>query len=143
MKNSFYYTLLIVALTIFTTTGCDKGATTSEGKKSTENEKPIAAVGNLVNSGALMAQDTEPGAAQNNEGVGHFKEGHWEISAKHFKEAIAAGPKLAEAHYNLALTLDKMGDHGGATQHFGEALKLGPDNPKIKDSKILKDHLGM
>jgi Flp pilus assembly protein TadD len=143
MKNSFYNIFLIVISIIFFTTGCDKGTTTSEEKKSNENEKPIAAVKSQVLTGALTAAETEPGAAQNNEGVGHFKEGHWEISAKPFKEAIAAGPKLAEAHYNLALALDKMGDHGGATQHFGEALKLAPENPKIKDSKILKDHLGM
>lgn len=143
MKKSFYYTFLIIVTTIFFITGCDKGTTNSEGKKPAEDEKSIAAVGNLVTGGALMAQDTEPGAAENNEGVGHYKEEHWKISAKHFREAIAAGPKLAEGHYNLALTLDKLGDHGGATQHFGEALELAPDNPKIKDSKILKDHLGM
>jgi len=143
MKKSFYSTFLIMVTTFFLTTGCDKGTTNSEGKKPAGDEKSIAAVENLVIVGALTALDAEPGAAENNEGVGHYKEGHWEISAKHFREAIAAGPKLAEAHYNLALTLDKVGDHGGATQHFGEALELAPDNPKIKDSKILKEHLGM
>ena len=143
MKNSFYYTFSIVVLAILFTNGCDKGATKSEGKKPVENEQPISAVGNKLLVGALMAEDTEPGAAENNEGVGHYKEGHWKTSLKHFEEAIAAGPKLAEAHYNMALTLDKMGDHGGATGHFGDALKLAPDKPKIKDSKILKAHLGM
>ncbi len=143
MKKSFYYTFLIMVATIFLTTGCGKGTTNSEGKKPAGDEKPIAAVENLVIIGALTAPDAEPGAAENNEGVGHYKEGHWKTSAKHFREAIAAGPKLAEAHYNLALTLDKLGDHGGATQHFGEALELAPDNPKIKDSTILKEHLGM
>lgn len=143
MKKSFYNMLLLIVTAIILATGCDKGTTTSEGEKSGENEKSIAAVGSLVNTGALTAPDTEPGAAENNEGVGHFKEGHWKTSVKHFQEAIAAGPKLAEAHYNLALTLDKLGDHGGATQHFKEALDLAPENPKIKDSKILKDHLGM
>jgi tetratricopeptide (TPR) repeat protein len=143
MKNYFYPTILVMVAIFLITTGCEKGATTSEGKKSTENEKPISAVGNKLLVGALQAPDTEPGAAENNEGVGHYKEGHWKTSLKHFEEAITAGPKLAEAHYNMALTLDKLGDHGGATTHFGEALKLAPDNPKIKDSKILKDHLGM
>ncbi len=143
MKKSFYATFLIIVTTIFLTTGCDKGTTKSEGKKPAEDEKSIAAVENLVIVGALTAPDAEPGATENNEGVGHYKEEHWKISAKHFREAIAAGPKLAEAHYNLALTLDKLGDHGEATNHFREALELGPDNPKIKDSQILKDHLGM
>lgn len=143
MKNSFYHTILVLAAIFLITTGCEKGATTSEGKKSTENEQPISAVGDKLLIGALMAEVSEPGAAENNEGVGHYKEGHWKVSLKHFEEAVAAGPKLAEAHYNMALTLDKMGDHGGATTHFGDALKLAPDNPKIKDSQILKDHLGM
>ena len=143
MKNSFYYMFVGMVALIFTTAGCEKGATTSEGKKSTENEQPISSVGDKILVGALMAEVSEPGAAENNEGVGHYKEGHWKTSLKHFEEAVTAGPKLAEAHYNMALTLDKLGDHGGATTHFGEALKLAPDNPKIKDSKILKDHLGM
>ncbi len=141
MKNSFYYTFLLGVAIILIATGCEKGTTT--GKQSTENEKPISAVGDKIPAGALLAPDTEPGASENNEGVGHYKEGHWKTSLKHFEEAVAAGPKLAEAHYNMALTLDQLGDHGGATTHFGEALKLAPDNPKIKDSKILKDHLGM
>jgi Tfp pilus assembly protein PilF len=141
MKNSFYTMFLIVGAIFLFTTGCEKDATTS--KQSTENEKPISAVGNKLLVGALIATDTESGAAENNEGVGHYKEGHWKTSLKHFEEAVAAGPNLAEAHYNMALTLDKLGDHGGATKHFGEALKLAPDNAKIKDSKILKDHLGM
>jgi len=143
MKIPYFYTCIIVLFLFFLITGCDKGTTTSEGEKPVENGKPIAAIGDLANGGALTALDTEPGAAENNEGVGHYKEGHWKTSAKHFKEAIAAGPKLAEAHYNLALTLDKLEDHGGATQHFKEALDLAPDNPKIRDSQILKDHLGM
>ena len=143
MKNSFYRTILVLVAIIIITTGCEKGATTSEEKKSAGNEKPISAVGNKLLVGALLASETEPGAAENNEGVGHYKEGHWKTSLKHFEEAVTAGPKLSEAHYNMALTLDQLGDHGGATTHFAEALKLAPDNPKIKDSNILKDHLGM
>jgi tetratricopeptide (TPR) repeat protein len=143
MRNFYYYTFLLLNSLFLLITGCDKGKTDSEGKNTGAKEKPIAAVANRVILGALTAPDTEPGAAENNEGVGHYKEGHWKTSAKHFREAIAAGPKLAEAHYNLALALDRLGDHGGATQHFGEALNLAPDNPKIKDSKILKEHLGM
>jgi Flp pilus assembly protein TadD len=143
MKNSYYYTFLMLFIPLFLITGCDNGKTDSAGNKSGAKEKPIAAVASRVILGALTAPDTEPGAAENNEGVGHYKEGHWKTSAKHFREAITAGPKLAEAHYNLALALDRRGDHGGATQHFREALDLAPDNPKIKDSKILKEHLGM
>ncbi len=142
MKNS-YYTFWVLFILGFLITGCDTGKTASEGKHKGVNEKSIADVASRVILGAMSVLDTEPGAAENNEGVGHYKEGHWKTSAKHFREAIAASPQLAEAHYNLALALDRLGDHGGATEHFGEALKLAPDNPKINDSKILKEHLGM
>lgn len=142
MKKYYYDTFLIIVTAIFFTSGCDNGTTNSAGEKTSGNEKSISAVGNRVIVGALTAPDTEPGATENNEGVGHYKEGHWKTSAKHFREAITAGPELAEAHYNLALALDKLGDHGEATKHFRKALELAPDKPKIKDSKILKAHLG-
>lgn len=167
MKNSHYYTLLIFSSLVFLITGCDKLKMDSAAKKPAENEKPMAMAdaknekpmsmadaGNekpmpmadmvsLVDGGALMAADEAAGAADNKEGVGHFKEGHWDVSEKHFRKAVEANPDLAEAHYNLALTLDKLGKHGDATNSFRKALDLAPDNPKIKDSKILMAHLGM
>jgi tetratricopeptide (TPR) repeat protein len=79
---------------------------------------------------ALMAPASSPGRAINDEGVGHYKQGHWDAN-------------LAEAHYNLALSLDKMGKHEDATGSFKKAAELAPTNPAIKDSPILKKHLGM
>ncbi|MGH7254981.1 MAG: tetratricopeptide repeat protein, partial [Nitrospirales bacterium] len=76
-------------------------------------------------------------------GVGHYEQGHWDESAKHFRKAVSADPKLAIAHFNLALALDKMGDHGKATEHFKKAAELAPDNPKIVNSEILKQHTKM
>ncbi|WP_447986079.1 tetratricopeptide repeat protein [Nitrospira sp. Nam74] len=79
----------------------------------------------------------------NNEGIEHFRQGHWDVAKKHFMEAAKADPKSAEAHYNLALTLDKAGDHKGATEHFKTAYELGKDNHDIQESGILKAHLKM
>lgn len=110
-----------------------------------ESEKPAAEgageIASLAAGGALPAPDASPGKAENEKGIEHFKEGHWDVAEKHFKGAIEADPNLAEAHYNLALALDKLGNHGDATNHFRKALELAGDNPKIKDSQILKDHL--
>ena len=81
----------------------------------------------------------------NVEGIKHFNhshEGHWEEAAKHFAEAIKADANLAEAHYNLALCLDKQGKHTEATEHFKTAAKLAPKNEMIQKSEILKQHLG-
>ena len=78
-----------------------------------------------------------------NEGIVHYEQGHWDVAKKHFTEAEKADPKSAEAHYDLALTLDKAGDHAGATQHFQKAHDLGKDNAEIHNSEILKKHLKM
>ncbi len=80
---------------------------------------------------------------QNNEGIEHFNLSHWDVAKTHFAEAAKADPKAAEPHYNLALTLDKAGDHKGATEHFKTAYDLGKDNHDIQDSGILKSHLKM
>jgi Flp pilus assembly protein TadD len=91
---------------------------------------------------ALMSPASSPGRADNDEGVGHYKQGHWDVATDWFKKAVKADPKLAEAHYNLALSLDKMGKHEDATVAFKKAADLAPANPAIKDSAILKKHLG-
>jgi Tfp pilus assembly protein PilF len=77
------------------------------------------------------------------DGIEHYEKGHWDVAQKHFTEAAKADPKSAEAHYNVALVLDKMGDHAGATQHFKTAYDLGKDNSDIQNSEILKKHLKM
>ena len=92
---------------------------------------------------ALMSPASSPGRADNDEGVGHYKQGHWDVATDWFKKAVKADPNLAEAHYNLALSLDKMGKHEDATAAFIKAAELAPANPAIKDSAILKKHLGM
>ena len=79
----------------------------------------------------------------NDEGVGHYKQGHWDVSEGHFRKAVKADPNLAEAHYNLGLALDKMGKHDEATTEFKKAAELAPANPAIKDSAILKKHIAM
>jgi len=79
----------------------------------------------------------------NKEGIEHYNQSHWDVAKKHFMGATEADPKSAEAHYNLALALDKSGDHKSATEHFQKALDLGKDKPEIANSGILKAHLKM
>jgi Tfp pilus assembly protein PilF len=77
------------------------------------------------------------------EGIEHYDKGHWDVAKKHFTEAAKADPQSAEAHYDVALVLDKMGDHSGATEHFKKAYELGKSNADIQNSDILKKHLKM
>jgi len=81
-------------------------------------------------------------AMQNDEGVNHLQQGHWDVSAEHFRKSIATASNLAEAHFNLALALDAMEKHPEATEEFKKAKELAPNNPKIAENEILKKHLG-
>ena len=111
------------------------------GDRVEEGKKGLASLAVQARGGALIAEKSAAGAKENLAGIGHFKEGHWAESEKHFRKALEVNADLAEAHYNLALALDKLGNHGDATEHFKTALELAPDDQKIKDSKILKEHL--
>ena len=84
---------------------------------------------------------TDSGAAMHNAGgVASFKGGDWSGAAGHFSEAVSIDKKFAVGHYNLGVTMDKMGRHGEASGHFQHALKYGKGNKDITESKILKAH---
>ncbi|HET6676018.1 MAG TPA: tetratricopeptide repeat protein [Nitrospiraceae bacterium] len=77
----------------------------------------------------------------NSEGIEHYNQEHWDVAKKHFMEAVKSDASSAVAHYNLALALDKSGDHKTAIEHFHKAKELGKDNPEIQQSEILQAHL--
>src|SRR6059036_290154 len=81
---------------------------------------------------ALMSPASSAGRMDNDEGVGHYKQGHWDVSEGHFRKAIKADPNLAEAHYNLGLALDKMAKHDEATTEFKKAAELAPANRRLR-----------
>jgi Tfp pilus assembly protein PilF len=90
------------------------------------------------------ALETMKGSAaegHNSEGIKQYDMGKWADAEMHFSEAVKADDKSAEAHYNLALSLDKLGRHKEAAEEFDKALKLAPDDKAIADSPILKAHL--
>ncbi len=91
---------------------------------------------------ALLAPEGSSGKDHNDDGVGHYKQAHWDQAKGHFSQAIEADSNLAEAHYNLALALDHLGNHGAATESFKQAASLAPNNPDIAESPILKQHIG-
>ncbi|MER3424740.1 MAG: hypothetical protein C4293_17495 [Nitrospiraceae bacterium] len=107
----------------------------------------LAGMALIGNQGtAAPALKTAPGSKaefHNIEGIDHYNQGHWDDAKSHFSEAVRLDPQSAEAHYNLALALDKEGDHKGATEHFKTAYDLGKNNPDIRNSKVLKAHLKM
>ena len=146
--NQRSFGLGLIFLMVLVWSGCDSGQYGKETKTEPKAESaamPKTETPGMAESsqaeGALMATAGDAGAAENDEGVSHYQQGHWDVAQEHFTKAIAANAELPEAHYNLALALDKLGNHGEATKHFKKALELAPDNPKIADSKILKAHV--
>jgi Tfp pilus assembly protein PilF len=91
----------------------------------------------------LKAMAGSKAESHTNAGIEHYGMGHLDVAKNHFTEAEKADPQSAEAHYNLALVLDKAGDHAGATGHFKRAQELGKNNAEIQNSDILKKHVKM
>jgi len=128
-RTSLLLALLLVVLNA--TTGCDSGESGYGSKKAGKTtDSPLATP---ASSSARM---------ENDEGTGHYQQGHWDVAMEHYQKAIKADPNSAVVHYNVALTLDKMGKHEDATASFKKALELAPNDPSIKDSAILKKHVG-
>lgn len=92
---------------------------------------------------ALMTAADSKAHAANSEGIEHYNQEHWDVALGHFKKAVEADPASAEAHYNLALVLDKSDQHKEAAMEFKKAQELGKDNPDIQNSKILLGHVKM
>ncbi len=129
--------------------GCDSGeyGASTPAEPKAESALTLTTEGPAVGEpstigGALLATAGSAGAQENDEGVTHFKQEHWDVAKEHFTQALALNPDLPEGQYNLALALDKLGNHGEATNHFNMALNLAPEDPRIKDSEILKTHVG-
>jgi len=76
----------------------------------------------------------------NEEGISHYKQGHYDIALKHFQMASKVDSSVGESHYNEALCLDKLGRHGEVTNHFYAARKYAKGNSAILGSKILNAH---
>lgn len=72
------------------------------------------------------------------EGNRLFREGRWEGARQQFQAAIQEQPDLAEAHYNLAVAMNHMGDPEGAKPHFIKAANLAPGHKVIWDSPPLR-----
>lgn len=65
------------------------------------------------------------------EGNQRFAEHRLTAAMGKYEEAIQVQPKLAEAHYNLGLTLYRKGPVASARPHFIKAANLAPGHPVI------------
>jgi Tfp pilus assembly protein PilF len=68
-----------------------------------------------------------------------FRANDWAGASQAYQAAVTQQPDLAEAHYNLAVALDRMGNKTEAKQHYVTAANLAPGNKVIWDSPPLRD----
>ena len=67
-----------------------------------------------------------------------FAAGQWSVAKQHYEKAIGVQKTLAEAHYNLALTLDRLGQRKQAEAHYTEAANYAPGHQVIWNSRIYR-----
>ena len=60
------------------------------------------------------------------------QQGHWREAAFRFEKVIAADPKNARAHNDLAVALEATGDFARALEEYKKALELEPQNNYIR-----------
>ena len=118
--------------------GCSGEKDTSKVPDSKESKDVMAS---LPEGPLNLPAESDPEAnTHNEEGISHYKEGHFDIALKHFREAGKIQSKIGEIHFNEALALDKLGDHGDAAKHFKVAEENANGNTLILESKILLAH---
>lgn len=77
-------------------------------------------------------------ATQLDRGNDLFAAQKWVEAEQVYRQTIAAEPTLAEAHYNLATTLYRIGNKVEAKKHYMEAANLAPGNTVIWDAPPLR-----
>ena len=74
------------------------------------------------------------------EGNKLFAARNWDAAKAQYEAAIKAQPSLAEAHYNLAMVIENLGDEATARRHYVEAANLAPGHKIIWDSPPFRVH---
>lgn len=64
----------------------------------------------------------------------------WVAARQMYLDTIQADPTLAEAHYNLALALERAGEKAEARKHYVAAANLAPGNKIIWDAPPLRKY---
>jgi Tfp pilus assembly protein PilF len=83
--------------------------------------------------------NASPGASSAiGEGNQLFASGRWQAAKDQYEKAIAVQNTVAEAHYNLALTLERMGNQEEARAHYMQAANLAPGHQVIWNSPVLR-----
>ena len=61
-------------------------------------------------------------------GARYYQNGSYDLARDRLERALELDPKLAQAHYTLALTHEKLGNLRLATDHYERAVKVAPND---------------
>ena len=96
-----------------------------------ERQAPIETLQAPAGTAASLTEAMERGNSQ-------FAAQDWSGAKDTYAAIIRTDPSLAEAHYNLALTLDRLGDKAEARKHYVQAANLAPGNKIIWNAPPLR-----
>jgi len=113
--------MTILAAMIVFITGC-------AGSKAHQVTVLPAPPGTSAKAAPMMSEGSRLAASQ-----------EWAGASQAFQGAVNAEPTLAEAHYNLAVCLDRLGEKAEAKKHYVTAANLAPGNKVIWDSPPLRE----
>ena len=86
----------------------------------------------LIAIGCGTSGDTTKAETQSQFGVRMAKMNLWREAMFRFRRAVEINPDDAEAHNNLAVALEAMGDFDGAAKEYREALRLNRSDQHIQ-----------
>ena len=86
-----------------------------------------------------MEVDPVNGLARFNLGCVHDRLGDTETAIAEFRMAIALVPHMADAHLNLALAYDKLGNKDDALVHLEHYLRDDPQGPWAEYARLRLD----
>jgi len=78
--------------------------------------------------------DAPPAKREIKFGIEVAQKGLWREARFRFEKALAADPKDASAHNNLAIALEQEGDFPRARQEYEKALALKSGDPSIQQN---------
>lgn len=99
----------------------------------TQHKAEVRPLHAAAGTSAVVSQQLEQGNQL-------FARQDWAGAQQVYLATIQADQTLAEAHYNLALTLERLGEKAEARKHYVAAANLAPGNKVIWDAPPLRKY---
>jgi type IV pilus assembly protein PilF len=82
-----------------------------------------------------LDQESSPADLYVNMAAAYYQRGQLDAALERGLRALREDKRNADAHYILAIVYRRLGKQAEAERHFGEALRLEPDNPEFLNAQ--------